>query len=784
MNSNKKLLSIAPVSLLAISIINIQSAQANNICSNKKDKLEDDVYSVNCEKSSIDTFEKLSDSSTQNNLIKTISTPEQEDIVLKHNFSQLSQNLKNNLSQENKKIEIKKLSLQDKSLETDNTIKQESIAQQLEVESSDKDPNFINPPKIVPDNKVNPFVTTIPINGNSINHLTKWKFHSGYNFGSDINNHSKFKGIVRINSQIKYSVTKDNVFTSEQTGNYLQLQTVRKNREITTTQKFPQTLQGFELQLTFTGNCIFPDTNSDDQCSYIPTFSTRDNINPDTFLPSRITVNKNVGEILTPESVEAIEQPGFQTGANGQNVAFDLYIPRAGVVAGNTQTDRGTVDREEEIDNTLVFSFSRVRQIVKANDKKAVIGRTVRSTNLIVDDDNFLLNSAIQLGSEIIPDIEPQLEGSTNKVKPIFNKNLFLSANNSRVPANSLTIYHGGIGKADNPKTSSTKAKQLPAAEFKSFWLGLSPITKYSYSTNSRYEASAPQRTLSRVGAEGSSNSSDRNLSFQSIINGETFSSADLLDFYIQIYQSYLETDVNLVNTSIWKEEINYYPHLSITGNITDYDEVFNYYGGTIFSEDPNAYLGLDYTKVNPGGWLYRIAAIGYTNPDRDYYSTLQGSILKNLNLNKTSKLLFSTGFNWALDRREDVSDILINSRASSVTLGAKANFKPVSLGIVGFLGDILPDSRENTLLLNLGVKLNKRFSVSGYLTPISESSSYSKFGAKASLKLTDKNNSPRLNFNWFNNKYEFGKDQTGQDLKTDENIFQIQFSMGSIKGN
>ena len=113
-----------------------------------------------------------------------------------------------------------------------------------------------------------------------------------------------------------------------------------------------------------------------------------------------------------------------------------------------------------------------------------------------------------------------------------------------------------------------------------------------------------------------------------------------------------------------------------------------------------------------------------------------------------------------------------------------KSFCKKVSLGIVGFLGDILPDSRENSLLLNLGVKLNKRFSVSGYFTPISESSSYSKFRAKASLKLADKKNSPRLNLNWFNNRYEFGKDQTGEDLKTDENIFQIQFSMGATYGN
>ena len=344
-----------------------------------------------------------------------------------------------------------------------------------------------------------------------------------------------------------------------------------------------------------------------------------------------------------------------------------------------------------------------------------------------------------------------------------------------------MTIYHGGIGEADNPSKSSNRLKQLPAAKFNSFWLGLSPVTKYSFSTNSRYEAVNAQRTLFRTGSEGGSDSGNPNISFQSLINGENFSSTTLSDFYIQTYLSFLETDVNLVNTSIWKEETNYYPHVSFTGNITDYNEVFKYYVGTIFSEDPKAYLGLDYTNINTdGGWLYRIGAIGYTNPDRNYYSKVEGSLLKNLKLNKTSKLLFSTGFNWAIDRRKDVGDITVDSKASSIKLGVAANFKPVSLGLTGFLGDILPDSRENTLLLNLGVKFNKNFSLSGYFTPITESSSYSKFGATASFKLGDKSNSPRLNLNWFNNRYEFGKDQTGRDLKTDENVFQIQFRMGA----
>ena len=714
--------------------------------------------------------------------------PEAENLPLESKFSLVSKKLNKNRSQKYSESkysvietkftpEIENLAIEDKFSQIQEEVKKKSVVEQSETKSSEKESNFINPPQVVPDEKVNPSVTTVPLNGDYINHLTKWQFNQDYNFGSDINSHFNFQGVTKLDSKIKYSVSKDNIFTSEQTGNYLQVQTIKKNRETITVQKLPQTFQGFELKMTFTGNCIIPTTNSNQQCTYLPSLSSKNNIDTETFLPTKITVNSNVSEILTPETVEAIKQPGFQKGANNQDVAFELYIPRAGVVAGNSQTDRGKVSREDKIDNSLAFSFSRVRQIVKANDKKAVIGRTVRGNNLIVDDDNFLLNSAIQIGSELIPDIEPNLEASSNQVNPFFNKNIFLSANNTRLPANSLTIYHGGVGEAKHGDESSNKLNQLPAAKFNSFWLGLSPVTKYSYTQKSRYEAVSLTKITSQTGSEGG-NSSGNNLSFQTTINGETFSSAALNDYYIQSYLSFLETDVNLVNTSIWKEETQYYPHLSITGNVTKYNEGFNYYGGIILAEKPNAYLGLDYSKVNSGGWLYRFSGIGYSNPNRDYYSSLQGNIVKSLKLNKNSNLLLSTGFNWGIDREKNVNDIVIDSQASSVTLGAKANLDRVSLGIVSFLGDILPDSRQNTLLLNLGIKLNNRFSLSGFFTPITESSSYSKFGTTASWKLGINKSSPRLNLQWFYNKYNFGKDQTGQDLKTNENIFQIQLKM------
>lgn len=78
--------------------------------------------------------------------------------------------------------------------------------------------------------------------------------------------------------------------------------------------------------------------------------------------------------------------------------------------------------------------YSTVRQIVRANDKKAVIGRTIRGFGLLVDDENRLLNSALQLGNFILPDAEPKIEGGINQVNSNINRNLFLAANNTRIP--------------------------------------------------------------------------------------------------------------------------------------------------------------------------------------------------------------------------------------------------------------------------------------------------------------------------------------------------------------
>lgn len=642
----------------------------------------------------------------------------------------------------------------------------------------DTNKNFAIPPQIIDNRKVPQFTTTIPLNGTKINHLSEWSFVGNTAFGDKSNSRFDVNALLKINSQIEQSLTKDNIFSIDYRGNYLQLQTVRKKREITSTRTEPQSILGTEIQLSLTGSCLFGNTNSNQQCTYLPSVVVDKNtIDPNTLFPTRLLQNYKLGDVVTPESLAAMKQPGFQLGANGQEYGIDLFFPKAGTAYGNRQSNQTSVTRKEDIENTPVGIYSTVRQIVRANDKEAVIGRTIRGFGVIADDKNFLVNSALQLTGLLLPDADPQIEGSVNPANQNINRNLFLAANNVRLPANSYTFYQAGIGKAQTP-AQGTKLNQISAANFDSVWIGVSPVTKYSLSAKSRYELTSSRRILAAGGAEGGV---DSNINFSSLVNGQEFSTRTLKDFYSQIYLTMFEQDANLIRTSKFTEETNYYPHVSISGNITGINNVWRYYGGVIGGEKINAYLGTDFTRYTFDGWTFSAGGIAYTNPDNDYYSQLSGSVSKKINLGKNSNLVLSTGLNYAFDRKTDFGKYLIDSPASSVTLGARANLGSVSIGVVNYFGDILPNSIANTLLTDISVKLSNNFQLSAYYTPINESSSHSPFGAKAQWKLGNNDNSPTLSLAWNNNEYKFGTDPLGNKLGVTDNVFSVLFKFGNF---
>jgi hypothetical protein len=645
---------------------------------------------------------------------------------------------------------------------------------------------YIIPPRIADQGKIHPRTTTMQINGLFIDHLTERQLNLGYNFNNTPNNIFNINGIVKLNGTVKENLTTNNILTVDQIGEYLQLQTTRQTREVTVSFKQPQTVLGTNLQLSMTGSCIFPGTNPEQICTYIPALQSG-NINSDTLLPFRISQTATLGDIVATTTAEEIRKPQFQSGVeNGQQIGIDLLIPNTGAFVGNSNGDQISIIRKEEVENAPVASYSRVRQIVKVNDREAVMGRTVRGFSFILNDDNTFLNTALQLGYTVLPDIVPNLassetrfnsSGKNNLASPgdnhhkpsgrrTVNRNLFLAANNVRIPANSLTAYHGGIARAESIPPGLTSLSQVPAASFNGIWVGASPTIQRSSRVSTRFEDVGNLKILSSRGSEGGSES---DIDFRANINNQNFSPLNVPNFYAQVYVTVFNQEANNVTSSKYKQETVYAPHLSFTGNITGTQDVLRYYTGVIGAEQIQVYSGLDYTKNTADRWRFSGAIIGYVNPDLDNYSQVTGTIDKVIPWNRNSNLVISTGVNYAFDREPRPNDFV-----NSINLRARANLGNVWFGLTNYFGDVLPDAIKNTLVTSAGIQFSPNLSFSAYYNPINENVARSVYGAAARWRMGNNQSSPTFNLSWSNNEYDFGTDKNSQELKINENVFTV----------
>ncbi|WRH66347.1 MAG: hypothetical protein RSE13_22570 [Planktothrix sp. GU0601_MAG3] len=537
-------------------------------------------------------------------------------------------------------------------------------------------------------------------------------------------------------------------------------------------------MNGLEIQMSLSGACIFPGTNSNQQCTYMPGLVVdRNSIDPKFFVPTRVFQTSQVGEVVKPETLAFMELPSFQGGTSSQPIGVDLYFPNTGAFAGNSQSQETDFQRQEEINYTLAGTFSRVRQVIKANDTEAVLGRTIRGFTIFVDGKNPWVNTAIQAGVQLLPDVIPDLEGGENPANPNINRNLFLAANNTRLPSSSFTIYSAGLGRAESLTPNITSLSQIPRASYHSLWFGLSPVIQRNYEDSEIfYQATSPQFTLANAGAEGGGNS---NVDLVSAVNQDTYSTANLQNFYTQVYLNFLQQNVNLVRENVYREKMRYYPHLSFTGDWTGSQYLLRYYAGIIASEEVKLYLGTDYTRNTVNGWIFRGGVIGYLNPDRDYYSQVWGSVGKIIPLSKNANLTLSSGFNYAIDRDTKIGDIVSISPASEVAISSSLNWGIISMGLTNYFGDILPNSYDNRLLAKFSISPIKTLTLSGYIAPIDETSSRSLYGAGIIWQLKNQYNSPTLSFNWQNQQYDYGNDVFGNQLLVNDNIFTVLFRVG-----
>ncbi|MEO0805432.1 MAG: hypothetical protein AAFY33_03910 [Cyanobacteria bacterium J06643_4] len=642
----------------------------------------------------------------------------------------------------------------------------------VEVEAPEAIPDAI--PDAIPLESLAPSSTQFQFNGQPLNHLTDLEVEAGYRSGSDVNSAALLRGTISLGNSLQRSVTDDQRLTIEHNGTYFQSETVTQSRTVSVTKTVPIAIDGFSIQLSLTAACLNPQETPEEHCTYTPALRTSE---ADDILDfrqvGRLQTEGMVGDVVMAESLDAIAQPGFQRGTNGQAIGLDLLFPNTGSRLVESPSTDFTINRTETSSIVPIFTLARRRQIVQLNDQAAALGITMRGNSVVVGDDSNLLNVLLQVAAELLPDVVPQVAATHRPANTQVNRNLLLAANNVRLPQRGLTLYHGGISRAASVSEEALP-NEVPAANFWGVWLGFSPVNTYHISTRSQDQVLGTLRLISTTGTEGRADGNDH-LQFLSSVNGDEFIADNLSDTYVQIYQSFYETTGQTTEIERYTERTAYHPHIRVTGNTTAADAAFNYYVGAIIHNRFNLYAGLDYTATDSQGMTYELGGIFYTQPDRDYYSQLSGSITQQILLSEQASLSLSGGFNWALDRSNQIGDVEVNSRSSAVYLRANAQLNRLSLGASGTLGGILPNAAQNSLRLESSIAISDALTLSGFMMPFSESSSYARYGTSLNWRM---GGGPVLKLGWRNHRYGYGHDAFGRELSSDEDLLTFTLEL------
>ena len=639
---------------------------------------------------------------------------------------------------------------------------------------------YVDPPQFKTEEEVNPNLTSFILNNFNLNHLTDWEFLSTYTFGDNRSNNFDGVAIFRVDDMVEQSLSESNIFRQHQTSEYISLGSLRSNREVSFRQSDPVTASGMRLQQSFTGNCdafgiLAPvDTN----CTYTPAIITDiEGSDPLSSLPSRIFQVGNVGELVSPTSRAILAQPGFQNEVeNGQIVGIDFFFPNnLGATAGNTQSDETTITRNENFDSFIVPGFYRINQILTSSSEEIFLSRTIRGFNFIADEENIGFNSLIQAATELIPDAEFIPQSTNLPPSKDINPNLFKASNLARVPNDSLTVYLGGLANSSIP----TELNRSPNANFHGLWIGLSPVTTYNLEQETFGVATGDLIPIAAGGGEGGV---DDPVNFTSQVNEFILSTEELSDFYVQVYLTFFERDVNRILTSKLTEETNYFPHISFTGNITNQNHLFRYYTGVIPYSDTGAkaYLGTDYAFTSNGWTLYG-DIIGYLNPTRDYYSQAGVGVNKNFDFSSDTSIDFFSNLNYALDRDNNVGRFVLEDLINTVNVGSKLNLDFATLSVQYNLDDILPDSVQSALTISSNVVLSNNLQIGGFYTLESDRSNTPLYGANMQIRLNEGKVKSFFNINWSREQYDFGDDPFDRPLRTDEDEFSLIFRMEGI---
>ncbi len=604
-----------------------------------------------------------------------------------------------------------------------------------------RDPRFILPPRLLDPNTVDPFSNQFILNGDKVSQATgtvvKTGFESG-NFRSSDLNFDIYKVIGVENIQ---SVTSDSVVRVSSKIESVGVRSVDRDRNIIATVSKPQTLLGVREQISLDADCL---DGSGRICTFLPGITIdQSNLNRQ-LQPTGVNFTSTFGEVLTPASVAAIREPGFQGGANGQLAGIDLNIPAIGLVQTPWSSNPTlTGSRREDISSAVAVNYTRMNQNFATNGTESVIGRTIRSASYINIDRNQEINAGIQALGQVLPEFQPSIAPGKPGARIVVNPNLYRAVNALRIPDNSQTVYQSGIGYA---ASQGKDPKIPPGASHNALWLGLSPVVDRELVRDYYYNTRRDPQIVNSGGGEGGSVPVAVNL------NNFGFNSGSLQNAYGQGYVTVYNRDVDRVDVETLRQRTDYYPHLSFTGVSMGENNLWRYYTGAIVSlnapskvnQNIKAYVGTDFSVVNPRGFSFGVGGVGYLNPDPEYATQLYANANQSIGLgaNPRNNLTLGVNANYIPDGVIKIQSLPVRSAQSFVSAGMSVNLGDVSIGGTQFFGGALPDAVDTKTLVTLGWKVTDRLNVGAFYTLADRNISTNPYGANLSLALDPSANS------------------------------------------
>jgi hypothetical protein len=600
-----------------------------------------------------------------------------------------------------------------------------------------QDPRFIVPPQILPPQQVDPFSTQYVLNGDKISHLTPTVAKSGIESGNFRTSDVNFNVYQILRADNIQSVTKDSVVRVNSHIESVGIRSIAQQRQVTTISSKPQTLLGARQQISLDANCR---DNPGQTCTYLPGIVIDEStIDARNLQPTGVTITSQYGDIISPASVAAIAQPGFQAGANGEKFGIDLYLPALGLVTTPWSLNSpSTGTRREDLNSTVAINATRMERDFATNGVESTLSQTIRSVNYIHGDRHQLLNLAVQALGQVLPAAQIGIAPGKPGAKIVVNPNLYRAANAVRIPDNSQTVYQAGSGRAIS---RGKEPNVLPGASHQAVWIGLSPIVERKFVNDYYYVTRAPAQIVNSNGGEAG-------VPVAVNLNNFGFNSDSLQNPYSQGYLTIYNRNVDRVDTETLHQRTDYYPHISFTGVNMSENSLWRYYTGAIASigstSPIKAYIGGDYSTATKQGLTLGLGGIGYLNPDPEYASQLFASTSQSLQLgaNPRHNLRVGMNANYILNGAVTLQSIPVRSSQSYVNAGVTVDLGDVSIGGTQFFGNLLPDSTESKTLFNVGWKITDRLNLGVFYTAADRNISTNPYGANLSLALDPSANS------------------------------------------